>query len=120
LKSKSKRRRKSNIRKHEQLLCIEPTNNGKTLWLERVDLVDGACMHRFVWRGTRKSKNSFNPRPAHFNWAWLGELIGNALRQGHIGDQDKNEFLNALKPYVSAHGIEASSCQHVADRDTGA
>jgi hypothetical protein len=70
-------------------------NDGKHRFaIERID--GSESEFRFTWRGNKKSKDGFLPRPANFEWHQLGQLIRKAFDSGEIKESEINDFLRNL------------------------
>jgi hypothetical protein len=72
--------------------------NGNRFSLDIIEneTIEGQRVYRLNWRGTTTSVDGFINRPAHFNFAMLGEIIGRAIRDRVIGRDEAIVFFDSL------------------------
>jgi len=75
-----------------EIANIEYKNGDFRLCLDKVP--DSNDEFRFVWRGTKVSKDGFINRPAYFDWETLGKLLRKSFTSGKITEDEISSFLN--------------------------
>jgi len=77
-----------------EIASIEYNNGNHRLTLENIE--NSELEYRFAWKGTKVSKDGFVPRPAHFEWEQLGQLIRKGFESGKISNEEIKNFLLQL------------------------
>lgn len=83
---------------HTELVHDPESPKGFRFCLDRVvrDDDDGRVEYAFVWRGTARSTEGFQPRPAYFDWASIGRTLRLAFSKGGISREEFEAFQRAL------------------------
>lgn len=84
--------------KHTELVRDPESPSGARFCLDSVlrDDEDNRREFAFVWRGTVRSPEGFQARPAYFDWPMLGRTIREAIATKSISPQEADAFFRAL------------------------